>query len=89
MILVRKYSGGSMSFRTSTGSVDAKLKDGFLYVDVEGNLSKQMQMVHKFHAPPSSFSLEKPKKEIIVEQPKRLLLKEQQKKEVKKLLNIK
>ena len=85
MILVRKYSGGSMSFRTSTGSVDAKLKDGFLYVDVEGNLSKQMQMVHKFHAPPSSFSLEKPKKEIIVEKPaKKVTAKRTTKKRSKK-----
>ena len=69
MILVRTFNGGSLSFRTQKGTVQASLKDGFMYVDVDNVIAKQMQILHAFHQPPASFSLEKPKKEIIVEKP--------------------
>ena len=69
MILVRTFNGGSLSFRTQKGTVQASLKDGFMYVDVDNVIAKQMQILHAFHRPPASFSLEEPKKEIIVEKP--------------------
>ena len=63
MILVRTFNGGSLSFRTPRGTIQAKLKDGFMYVDVNSLVGKQMQLLHAFHKPPAGFSLEMPKKE--------------------------
>ena len=63
MILVRTFNGGSLSFRTPRGTIQAKLKDGFMCVEVDAILARQMQLIHKFHKPPAGFSLEMPKKE--------------------------
>ena len=63
MILVRTFNGGSLSFRTQRGTIQAKLKDGFMYVEVDPIIGRQMQVIHRFHKPPAAFSLEMPKKE--------------------------
>lgn len=67
MILVKKYRGGNLSFRTQRGSVVATVKDGFICIDVDPVMARQMRILHKFHAPPLGFSLEEPKKEAVVE----------------------
>ena len=64
MILVRTFNGGSLSFRTPRGTIQAKLKDGFMYVEVDSLAARQMQLIHKFHKPPSGFSLSGDKKEV-------------------------
>ena len=62
MILVRTYNGGSLSFRTQRGIVQAKMKNGFMYVNVNPIVGKHMQLLHAFHKPPAGFSLDAPKK---------------------------
>lgn len=64
MILVRTYNGGSLSFRTQRGTVQAKMKNGFMYVDVGPIVGKHMQLLHAFHKPPAGFSLGTPEKEV-------------------------
>lgn len=62
MTLVRTYNGGSLSFRTSRGTVRATMKDGFMCINVDSIMGKQMQLLHGFHKPPAGFSLDAPKK---------------------------
>ena len=44
MILVRTFNGGSLSFRTARGTIQAKLQDGFMYVEVDAISARQMQL---------------------------------------------
>ena len=62
MTLVRTYNGGSLSFRTPRGTVQATLRDGFMCINVDPIIGRQMQLIHRFHKPPIGFSLDAPKK---------------------------
>ena len=64
MILVRRYRGESLSFRTARGMVRAKVQDGFMFVEVDPVTGRHMQVLHRFHRPPAKFSLAEKKKEV-------------------------
>lgn len=59
MILIRKYNGGTLSFRTSGGVVNGELKEGMIYVDVDPSLVRQMKIIHKFYNKPLEREVEK------------------------------
>ena len=65
MILVKKYTGGKLTFRTSRGSITGQVIKGYVVVHVSPLQAKALR-AHKFHAPPAGFSLEeaKPVKEV-------------------------
>lgn len=69
MILVKRYTGGKVTFRTSRGTVTGQLINGYVAVHVDPFQGKALRAVHKFHAPPAGFSLDAPVKEVKKEAP--------------------
>lgn len=64
MILVKRYTGGKLTFRTSRGTVTGQLTNGYVAVHVDPFQAKALKSIHKFHAPPAEFSLDAPVKEV-------------------------